>query len=51
MDANRKQRSDLGNDKNLENAERNNVTGIKTSDLPKGDKPVVQKPKKKTRGE
>jgi hypothetical protein len=29
MDSDKKERSDLGNDKNLKNAEGNNVTGVR----------------------
>jgi hypothetical protein len=42
MDTNKKEESDLANDKNLKNAERNNVTGVKTSDLRRdNNKPVA----------
>jgi hypothetical protein len=37
MDMNKNQKGD-GNEKNLKNAERDKVTGIKTSDLRKNDK-------------
>jgi hypothetical protein len=42
MDTDKKQHSDLGNDEDLKNAEGNNVTGVKTSDLRRdNDKPVT----------
>jgi hypothetical protein len=42
MDKDEKQKSDLGNDKNLKNAERSNVTGVKTSDFRRdNDLPVT----------
>jgi hypothetical protein len=37
MDKDKKEKSDLGNDKNLKNAEGNTVTDVKTSDLRKDD--------------
>jgi FtsZ-interacting cell division protein ZipA len=51
MDIDKKQHSDLGNDKDLKNAEGNNVTGVKTSDLRRYDdkpaKPANQDPRAK----
>ncbi len=42
MDTHKNEKSDLGNDKKLKNAEGNNVTGVKTSDLRRdNDKPVT----------
>jgi hypothetical protein len=35
MDIDKKEKSDLGNDKKLRNAEGANVTGVKTTNLPK----------------
>jgi hypothetical protein len=46
MDNNKKEKSDLGNEKKLTNAEKDTVTGIKTSDLPKGKGPVTPSAKK-----
>jgi hypothetical protein len=44
MDSQKRNKSDLGNAKKLHNAEKNAVTGIKTSDLPIGDGPVTEQP-------
>jgi hypothetical protein len=42
MDTDKKQHSGTGNDKELKNAKRNNVTGVKTSDVRRdNDKPVT----------
>jgi hypothetical protein len=42
MDKDKKQKSELGNDKNLKNAEKNDVTGVKTSDLRKDNDAEVK---------
>jgi hypothetical protein len=41
MDRDKKQNSDLGNDKKLQNVEGNDVTGVKTSIGPKDAKKPV----------
>jgi hypothetical protein len=46
MDRDDEQKSDLGNDKILKNAEGNNITGVKTSDLRRvDDKPPTPDPR------
>jgi len=42
MDRDKRQKSDLGNERGLQNTERDHVTGIRTSDLPVRGKSVVQ---------
>lgn len=48
MDINKKMKSDLGNAKELDNAEKDKVTQVKTSDLRKNDKPVTSESRKKS---
>jgi hypothetical protein len=46
MDKDEKQKSDLGNAKNLKNAEGNNVTGVRTSELRRvDDEPATPDPR------